>query len=163
MLIDEIDKADLDFPNDLLRELDRLEFEVPEIPGRVWKVQRDRPELRPIIFITHNVEKPLPAAYLRRCVYHYVKFPDEKAFLESVLEVHGIGKEDLRSRAVDTLLTLRKRDLQKKPGLSELLDWVGYLDAINADPEALASLPYEGALIKDGNDLKRVAEAAGRQ
>jgi len=156
VLIDEIDKADLDFPNDLLRELDGLEFEVRELGGKLWRAAKDRPDLRPIVIVTHNEEKPLPGAFLRRCVYHFVEFPKDKTFLEDVLAAHGVGGDGLGARAVDVLLTLRKLELQKRPGLSELLDWVGYLDAVSTDPEALADLPYAGALIKNADDLKRV-------
>ena len=161
VLIDEIDKADLDFPNDLLRELDRLEFDVAEAPGIQFRVPGDRPEHRPIIFVTHNEEKALPAPFLRRCIYYYMEFPKERAFLERLLARHGIGDDEgLRREAVQVILQLRKLDLTKKPGLSELLDWAGYLAAVNAPVDELASLPYLGVLLKQTADQDRAREAA---
>src|SRR6185312_9586807 len=120
VLIDEIDKADIDFPNDLLRELDQLEFEIGEVTGLRFAVPGDRPDLRPIIFITNNEEKTLPAAFLRRCIFHYVEFPSDRAHLDDVLNLHGAGEVQLRSAAIEVLLRLRQLDLAKKPGLSEL-------------------------------------------
>jgi MoxR-like ATPase len=160
VLIDEIDKADLDFPNDLLRELDRLEFDVLEAPEMQFKVPDDRPDLRPIIFVTHNEEKALPAPFLRRCIYHYVEFPKERAFLERLLARHGIGDdEQLRREAVQVVLRLRELDLTKKPGLSELLDWAGYLAAVQTPAGDLANLPYLGVLLKQTADQDRAREA----
>lgn len=158
VLIDEIDKADLDFPNDLLRELDRLAFDVPEVPRLGFAVPDDRPELRPIIIITNNEEKTLPAAFLRRCIYHFVEFPDDRERIAQILELHEVQASKLREQAVDVLLRLREIDLMKRPGLSELLDWVGYLQAVQGDPGDLASLPYGGALLKNRGDLARAAE-----
>ena len=160
VLIDEIDKADLDFPNDLLRELDRLEFDVVEAPDLLFRVPRDRPEYRPIIFVTHNEEKALPAPFLRRCIYYYMEFPKDRAFLERLLARHGIGEdEELRKEAVQVVLQLRKLDLTKKPGLSELLDWAGYLAAVKTPADELASLPYLGVLLKQTTDQDRAREA----
>src|SRR5712691_4718230 len=137
VLIDEIDKADIDFPNDLLRELDQLEFEIPEVAGMRFAVPGDRPDLRPVIFITNNEEKTLPAAFLRRCIFHYVEFPADRTHLDEVLNLHSAGQPALRSAAIDVLLRLRELDLAKKPGLSELLDWVGYLQLTGTDPTEL--------------------------
>ena len=123
VLIDEIDKADIDFPNDLLRELDQLVFDVLEVPGLRFAVPDDHPELRPIVFVTNNEEKTLPAAFLRRCIFHYVEFPDDSEMLNGILALHGIDNLELRGEAIEVLLRLRKLDLSKKPGLSELLDW----------------------------------------
>ncbi|HEY3907493.1 MAG TPA: MoxR family ATPase [Streptosporangiaceae bacterium] len=163
VLIDEIDKADIDFPNDLLRELDQLDFEIPEVAGQGGQTQQfavpaDRPGLRPIIFITNNEEKTLPAAFLRRCVFHYVEFPADRAQLDAVLSLHSAGEPELRSAAIDVLLRLRELDLAKKPGLSELLDWVGYLQLTGTDPTELAKLPYAGALLKQRGDQARATD-----
>ncbi|GAA3254769.1 AAA family ATPase [Dactylosporangium siamense] len=155
VLIDEIDKADIDFPNDLLRELDQLAFDVPEAHGERHAVPADRPDLRPVIVVTNNEEKALPAAFLRRCVFHHVRFPDAAAELDAILALHGIGDIQLRAEAIDTLLRLRSLDLAKKPGLSELLDWVSYLQAVGARPGA-GRLPFSGVLIKQHADALRL-------
>ncbi|MEV0570292.1 MoxR family ATPase [Dactylosporangium sp. NPDC050588] len=155
VLIDEIDKADIDFPNDLLRELDQLAFDVPEAHGERHAVPADRPDLRPVIVVTNNEEKALPAAFLRRCVFHHVRFPDAAAELDAILTLHGIGDVQLRAEAIDTLLRLRALDLAKKPGLSELLDWVSYLQAVGARP-GHGRLPFAGALVKQHSDALRL-------
>jgi MoxR-like ATPase len=153
VLIDEIDKADLDFPNDLLLELDRSEFRVTEAPDMHYSVGED-PKLRPIVFVTHNEEKALPAAFLRRCIFHYIKFP-EKQRLEQVLAIHQFKNQEISKKAIEVLVELRKIDLIKLPGLSELLDWVGYLEAVNTSPEKLDTLPFLGALLKQESDRQR--------
>ncbi len=158
VLIDEIDKADIDFPNDLLRELDQLVFDVPEVPGLRFAVPDDHPDLRPIVFVTNNEEKTLPAAFLRRCIFHYVEFPDDSDTLNGILALHGIDNLELRGKAVDVLLRLRKLDLSKKPGLSELLDWAGYLQATGTPPDEVAGLPQRGALLKQRSDELRALE-----
>ena len=158
VLIDEIDKADIDFPNDLLHELDQLAFDIPEVPGLGYAVPEDKPELRPVVIVTNNEEKTLPAAFLRRCVFHYIEFPKDPDDIAAILALHGIDNDALREEAVDVLLDLRKLDLSKKPGLSELLDWAGYLHAVKMPAEELASLPYLGALIKQRADEVRVRE-----
>ncbi|MEE6263138.1 AAA family ATPase [Plantactinospora sonchi] len=158
LLLDEIDKADIDFPNDLLRELDQLRFDVPEVPGLHHAVPPDRPDLRPIVFVTNNEEKALPAAFLRRCVFHYLEFPATITELGRILAAHGIPQSPLRFKALTTLLQLRELDLAKKPGLSELLDWVGYLQATGASAESVGELPYPGALLKHHGDRTRVAD-----
>ena len=151
MLIDEIDKADLDFPNDLLWELDQMEFSVPEAPG----LGHSASTLRPFVVITHNEEKPLPPAFLRRCVYYYVEFPKThdgdrahpkpaRCQASPVKEVHGADR-----RAA-------KKDLNKKPGLTELIDWVRYEEARGATPDELANLPDIEAVLKDRADIERV-------
>jgi MoxR-like ATPase len=162
VLIDEIDKADIDFPNDLLRELDQLVFDVPEVPGLRYAVPDDRPDLRPVVFVTNNEEKTLPAAFLRRCIFHYVEFPDDGLVLDQILALHGIGDPSLRAEAVDVLLRLRELDLGKKPGLSELLDWVGYLQATGTPAADLAGLPNHGALLKQRGDQLRALEQLAR-
>lgn len=157
VLIDEVDKADLDFPNDLLRELDRLEFDVAEAPEIGFRVPGDQPALRPIIFVTHNEEKALPTAFLRRCIFHYVEFPKDE--LDAILSRHSIDSAGLRKKAIEVVNTLRERQLLKKPGLSELLDWVGYLQARKIKPAELDRLPAVQALIKNVADLKLAHEA----
>jgi len=153
VLIDEIDKADLDFPNDLLRELDRLEFEVAEAPELKFSIP-DAPKLRPIIVVTHNEEKALPTAFLRRCVFHFVEFPKEPGELDAILGAHSIKDSELRKRAIDTVNRLRSLSLLKKPGLSELLDWAGYLQAAGSEVQKAAGLPAPEALLKSVPDLK---------
>jgi len=153
VLIDEIDKADLDFPNDLLLELDRLRFQVDMDPRLRFAVPDDKPHLRPIVIITHNEEKALPTAFLRRCVYHYVQFPDSPAALREVLALHALDEDEAFSaKAIDVLLQLRRRDLAKKPGLGELIDWVGYMRAVRTPIEQLEQLPYVGVLLKQRSD-----------
>ncbi len=151
VLIDEIDKADLDFPNDLLWELDRMEFEVPEAPGLGHRAG----DLRPIVIITHNEEKPLPPAFLRRCVYHYVEFPRSRQELERILRLHGVTKEALSKKAVELIRQLREKDLSKKPGLTELIDWVSHEQAKGTKPEQLEELPNLEAVLKDRADQER--------
>lgn len=159
VLIDEIDKADLDFPNDLLWELDRLEFSIPEAPQIRYAVG-DNPQLRPIVIITHNEEKALPTAFLRRCIFHYLEFPNSESQLLRIMNLHHQGNEELSKRAIGVLLRLRgsKLDLSKKPGLSELLDWVGYLSAVKAPLEELGRLPYLGALLKQQRDQQQAVK-----
>jgi MoxR-like ATPase len=158
VLIDEIDKADIDFPNDLLRELDRLAFEIPEAPGMRFAVPEDEPGLRPVIFVTNNEEKTLPAAFLRRCIFHYVEFPDDRKHLDDILALHEIGNAELREAAIEVLLQLRDMDLAKKPGLAELLDWAGYLDAAGTTAAEAAALPHLGALLKQRGDQQRAVD-----
>jgi MoxR-like ATPase len=157
VLIDEIDKADLDFPNDLLWELDRLEFQVSESGDR-YRVG-DQPQLRPIVIVTHNEEKALPTAFLRRCIFHYVEFPTDVTELHRILKLHKQPDDALSQRATQVVLQLRELDLSKKPGLSELLDWVGYLQAVQAPADSIDKLPCPGALLKQKSDQQRAAEA----
>ena len=152
VLIDEIDKADLDFPNDLLWELDRLEFRVTEAPEIHYNVGNNP---RPIIFVTHNEEKALPTAFLRRCIFHYVEFPQDEELLLEILKTHQITDQELSKKAIEVLLSLRKLDLSKRPGLSELLDWVGYLEAVKTPVQDLDKLPYIGTLLKQEIDCQR--------
>jgi MoxR-like ATPase len=158
VLIDEIDKADLDFPNDLLWELDRLEFQVAEATETHYAVG-DEPQLRPLVFITHNEEKPLPTPFLRRCIFHFIEFPEDVGRLQKILETQQITNQDLSEKAISVLLRLRQLDLSKRPGLSELLDWVGYLEAVKMPPEELEKLPKLGALLKQQQDQRRAREA----
>ncbi|GAB3847462.1 AAA family ATPase [Dactylosporangium cerinum] len=156
LLIDEIDKADLDFPNDLLRELDELRFEIDEIPGERHQVPPDRPDLRPLIIVTNNEEKQLPGAFLRRCVFHFVEFPGDR--LDEILAMHGIESAQLRQQAIDVVQRLHAMGLNRKPGLSELLDWAECLQADSVDPATLTTLPNGGALLKQRADQIKAVE-----
>ena len=155
LLIDEIDKADIEFPNDLLRELDRMEFYVYETRQLV------KARNRPIIVITSNNEKELPDAFLRRCFFHYIRFPDE-ATMSRIVEVHYPGlKKELLSEALGAFFQVRETPgLKKKPSTSELLDWIKLLVAEDIDPAVLRSqdpkkaLPIlHGALLKNEQDV----------
>ncbi|MGO4909303.1 AAA family ATPase [Pseudorhodobacter sp. W20_MBD10_FR17] len=153
LLIDEIDKADIEFPNDLLQELDRMEFYVYET-GEVIKARK-----RPIVIITSNNEKELPDAFLRRCFFHFIRFPDMDT-LRQIVEVHFPGiKEALLTTALTQFYTLRETPgLKKKPSTSEVLDWLKLLLAEDLTPEDLArdkvSLPrLHGALLKNEQDV----------
>jgi MoxR-like ATPase len=155
LLIDEIDKADIEFPNDLLRELDRMEFYVYETKQLV------EAKHRPIIVITSNNEKELPDAFLRRCFFHYIKFPDKDTMSE-IVDVHFPNlKKDLLAEALNAFYKVRDvRGLKKKPSTSELLDWIKLLLAEDIPPEALrgddrrsAIPPLYGALLKNEQDV----------
>jgi len=149
VLIDEVDKADLEFPNDLLNELDEMSFYIPETNETITAVYR------PITLITSNAEKELPDAFLRRCIFHYIEFPDADLMTE-IVKVHypDIGATLLRN-ALDTFYSLRRvDDFRKKPSTSELIDWLKALMAGGISPDIIASeIPYIGALIKKENDL----------
>jgi len=155
LLIDEIDKADIEFPNDLLRELDRMEFYVYETRQLV------KARNRPIIVITSNNEKELPDAFLRRCFFHYIRFPDPDTMVR-IVEVHFPDlKKELLSEALGAFFQLRDTPgLKKKPSTSELLDWIKLLVAEDIDPAVLRSqdpkktLPIlHGALLKNEQDV----------
>ena len=155
LLIDEIDKADIEFPNDLLRELDRMEFYVYETRQLVKARQR------PLVFITSNNEKELPDAFLRRCFFHYIKFPDKET-MQRIVDVHFPGiKQALLKEALQVFFELREvPGLKKKPSTSELLDWLKLLLAEDIPPEALRSQdkkvtvpPLHGALLKNEQDV----------
>ncbi len=155
LLIDEIDKADIEFPNDLLRELDRMEFYVYETRELV------KARHRPIIVITSNNEKELPDAFLRRCFFHYIRFPDEET-MTRIVDGHYPGlRRDLLAEALTSFFRLRETPgLRKKPSTSELLDWIKLLVAEQIPPEALRSgdpkkslPPLYGALLKNEQDV----------
>jgi len=155
LLIDEIDKADIEFPNDLLRELDRMEFFVYETRELI------KARSRPIVFITSNNEKELPDAFLRRCFFHYIRFPDKET-MEKIVEVHFPGlKKSLLREALEAFFEVREvPGLKKKPSTSELLDWLKLLLAEDIPPEALKSKdrktiipPLHGALLKNEQDV----------
>jgi MoxR-like ATPase len=155
LLIDEIDKADIEFPNDLLRELDRMEFYVYETKQLV------EAKHRPIIVITSNNEKELPDAFLRRCFFHYIKFPDKKTMAEIVSVHYPDLKKELLAEALNAFYKVRDvRGLKKKPSTSELLDWIKLLLAEDIPPEVLrggdsrsAIPPLYGALLKNEQDV----------
>ena len=155
LLIDEIDKADIEFPNDLLRELDRMEFFVYETRELV------QARHRPIILITSNNEKELPDAFLRRCFFHYIRFPDAVT-MRSIVDVHFPGlKQELLAEALTVFFDVREAPgLKKKPSTSELLDWIKLLVAEDIDPAALRGndakkiIPVlHGALLKNEQDV----------
>lgn len=162
VLIDEIDKADLDFPNDLLLELDRLQFQVAEAPEMRYAVPEDQDKLRPVVFVTHNEEKALPTAFLRRCIFQYVEFPDSEAELLEILAAHDMTHDALNHEAVSVIREFRQRTgYEKLPGLSELLDWVGYMQTLEQEQPELSlkdkvrELPFIGFLFKHQSDQKR--------
>jgi MoxR-like ATPase len=155
LLIDEIDKADIEFPNDLLLELDRMEFFVYETGETV------RAKVRPVILITSNNEKELPDAFLRRCFFHYIKFPDRDT-MQAIVDVHFPGiKQKLVSEALTSFYNLREMPgLKKRPSTSELLDWLKLLLADDIAPETLRESdvrklipPLYGALLKNEQDV----------
>ncbi len=155
LLIDEIDKADIEFPNDLLQELDRMEFFVYETNRKI------KARTRPIIIITSNNEKELPDAFLRRCFFHYIRFPDRET-MTRIVDVHYPGlKKSLLKEALEVFFDIREvPGLKKKPSTSELLDWIKLLVAEDIPPEALRSKderklipPLYGALLKNEQDV----------
>jgi MoxR-like ATPase len=155
LLIDEIDKADIEFPNDLLRELDRMEFYVYETRELV------QARHRPVVFITSNNEKELPDAFLRRCFFHYIKFPDADT-MKAIVDVHFPGlKKELLAAALKNFYDVRNLPgLKKKPSTSELLDWLKLLvaedipaEALQSKDEKVAVPPLVGALLKNEQDV----------
>lgn len=168
LLIDEIDKADIEFPNDLLQELDRMEFFVYET-GETIKAEN-----RPIVIITSNNEKELPDAFLRRCFFHFIRFPDEET-MKAIIEVHFPGiKKRLVNNALTSFYEMRAvTGLKKKPSTSELLDWLKLLLADDIDLEAVRQKdpnklipPLYGALLKNEQDVQlfeRLAFLARRE
>ena len=168
LLIDEIDKADIEFPNDLLQELDRMEFFVYETQETIKAVER------PIVIITSNNEKELPDAFLRRCFFHYIKFPDRDT-MQSIIDVHFPDiQKILVSKAMDIFYEVRDvPGLKKKPSTSELLDWLKLLmhedmplDVLQSRDPTKAIPPLHGALLKNEQDVmlfERLAFMARRQ
>ncbi|MEO2268374.1 MoxR family ATPase [Pseudoalteromonas sp. YIC-656] len=162
LLIDEIDKADIEFPNDLLLELDKMEFFVYETGERIKATQR------PIVIITSNNEKELPDAFLRRCFFHYIDFPSAQE-MQQIVDVHYPDiKQDLLRQALDVFFGLRQVDgLKKKPSTSELLDWLKLLMAEDIDPKVLHNsaekgglMPLFGALLKNEQDVSLIEKLA---
>jgi len=168
LLIDEIDKADIEFPNDLLQELDRMEFYVYETDETI------RAKIRPVVVITSNNEKELPDAFLRRCFFHYIRFPEDDTMRE-IIEVHYPGiKQKLVAEALRVFYDMRKvPGLKKKPSTSELLDWLKLLMVEDIDENALRERdptkllpPLTGALLKNEQDVhlfERLAFLARRE
>lgn len=149
LLIDEIDKADLEFPNDLLWELDRMEFYIPETGKTV------RAKLRPIVIITSNAEKELPDAFLRRCIFHYIEFPNQELMAEIVRVHYPDLEESLLLQVMEAFYWIRDLDgLQKRPSTSEVLDWIQalLLSGISSD-RIRGELPFAGVLLKKNEDL----------
>ena len=155
LLIDEIDKADIEFPNDLLREIDRMEFYVYETRQLI------KAKHRPLVFITSNNEKELPDAFLRRCFFHYIKFPDAVT-MQQIIDVHFPGlKKELLNAAMKTFYEVRNLPgLKKKPSTSELLDWLKLLvaedislDALQSKDDKVSIPPLVGALLKNEQDV----------
>ena len=149
LLIDEVDKADLEFPNDLLNELDEMTFYIPETDETISAIHR------PVVIITSNNEKELPDAFLRRCIFHYIEFPDP-ALMEEIVKVHFPDiKSALLKESLETFYTLRKiDDFRKKPSTSELIDWIQALMASGLDGKIKdGEIPFLGTLIKKENDI----------
>ncbi|KZZ81339.1 AAA family ATPase, partial [Oleiphilus sp. HI0133] len=162
LLIDEIDKADIEFPNDLLLEIDKMEFYVYETQQRIVAKQR------PIVLITSNNEKELPDAFLRRCFFHYIDFPDAET-MEKIVDVHYPDiKKDLLREALDVFFDVRKvPGLKKKPSTSELIDWLKLLIADDISESLLrerdpskAIPPLYGALLKNEQDVQLLQRLA---
>lgn len=152
LLIDEIDKADLEFPNDLLWELDQMEFYIHETKRTV------KAKHRPIVIITSNAEKELPDAFLRRCIFHYIDFPDE-ALMEEIVRVHYPDVEEkLLKEAMDVFYEIRSyRDIRKKPSTSELIDWINALQLGGIPAERIKkALPFIGVIVKKDEDMETV-------
>lgn len=154
LLIDEIDKADLEFPNDLLWELDQMEFYIHETKKTVKAKQR------PIVIITSNAEKELPDAFLRRCIFHYIDFPDE-ALMEEIVRTHYPDvEENLLKNAMEVFYQIRSlKDIRKKPSTSELIDWINALQigGIPAD-RIKKELPFIGVIVKKDEDMEGLSQ-----
>jgi len=158
LLIDEIDKADLEFPNDLLHELDVMEFSITET-GDSHAAKH-----RPIVVITSNAEKELPDPFLRRCIFHYIQFPDE-VLMEQIVRVHhaDIGKQLLEQCLAKFYWLRQVKGLRKRPSTSELIDWIGAIIAAGIQPGYIASeIPFLGALIKKEEDMETVSRTGGQ-
>ena len=157
LLIDEIDKADLEFPNDLLWELDQMEFYIHETKRTV------KAKKRPIVIITSNAEKELPDAFLRRCIFHYIDFPTPELMEEIVKTHYPNVEENVLKAAMEAFYAIREfRDIRKKPSTSELIDWINALQVggISAD-QIKAVLPFVGVIVKKDEDLELVKQKKG--
>ena len=158
LLIDEIDKADLEFPNDLLWELDKMEFYIPETKETI------KAKVRPIVIITSNAEKELPDAFLRRCIFHYIEFPNAEMMAE-IIKVHFDDNDEyLLEKVLETFYLIRDvRDVQKKPSTSEVIDWVQALAIGGINPDEIKEkVPFAGVLLKKNEDLETVEKAKER-
>lgn len=152
LLIDEVDKADMEFPNDLLHELDQMTFQIDETGETVSTVHR------PVVIITSNNEKELPDAFLRRCVFHYITFPDE-SLMRQIVDVHHPDlEEELLRQALVAFYWLREQpEVRKRPSTSELIDWIAVLRRAGISPESMQEkLPFLGVLLKHEKDLETV-------
>ena len=149
LLIDEIDKADLEFPNDLLWELDRMEFHIPET-GRTVKANH-----RPVVIITSNAEKELPDAFLRRCVFHYIDFPNQELMADIVRVHYPDLDEHLLTQVLEAFYKIRQLPaIKKKPSTSEIIDWIQALQHGGVNPERIVKeVPYLGVLLKKNEDM----------
>jgi len=159
LLIDEIDKADIEFPNDLLNELDEMSFYIPETNETIRAIHR------PIVIITSNTEKELPDAFLRRCIFHYIEFPDSE-LMEEIVKVHFPNiKNGLLREALKTFYKLREiDDFRKKPSTSELIDWIHALIAGGIDTDKISSeIPFIGTLLKKETDYDYFLARIGRE
>lgn len=154
LLIDEIDKADLEFPNDLLWELDKMEFYIHETKETI------RAKHRPIVIITSNAEKELPDAFLRRCIFHYIEFPDAEKMAEIVKVHFGDIEKKLLTQAMETFYWIRDmKEIQKKPSTSELLDWLQALMISGISVDRIRSeIPFAGVLLKKNQDIDTMYE-----
>ncbi len=159
LLIDEIDKADIEFPNDLLWELDIMSFDIPETGETITAKHR------PIVVITSNAEKELPDAFLRRCIFHYIAFPDEELMAEIVRVHYPDLEKKLLEETLKAFYWVRSiNGLQKKPSTSELLDWVQALVVGGINPDKICSeLPFLGVLIKKDRDFYAVLQRLNNQ
>lgn len=158
LLIDEIDKADLEFPNDLLWELDRMSFYIPETKETISSKHR------PIVIITSNAEKELPDAFLRRCIFHYIEFPSPEE-MEKIVKVHHKDVESkLLHQAMEAFYSIRELpDINKKPSTSELIDWIQALVTGGISPDKIKSeIPFMGVLLKKNEDFDILLKNIGR-
>ena len=158
LLIDEIDKADLEFPNDLLWELDKMEFYIPETKQTI------KAKHRPIVIITSNAEKELPDAFLRRCIFHYIEFPNEE-LMKDIIKVHY---PDLDSKIINQTIAAfyyvrSLRDIQKKPSTSEIIDWIQALTISGIPVERITKeIPFAGVILKKNEDIDALEKAKNR-
>lgn len=158
LLIDEIDKADLEFPNDLLWELDKMEFYIPET-GETVKAKK-----RPIVIITSNAEKELPDAFLRRCIFHYIEFPNEE-LMKEIIKVHFPDLEDniIKQTIAAFYYVKSLRDIQKKPSTSEIIDWIQALTISGIPVEKITKeIPFAGVILKKNEDIDALERSKKR-
>lgn len=158
LLIDEIDKADIEFPNDLLWELDKMEFYIPET-GETVKAKK-----RPIVIITSNAEKELPDAFLRRCIFHYIEFPNEE-LMNDIIKVHFPEIENnIISQVTAAFYYVRSlRDIQKKPSTSEIIDWIQALTISGIPVDRITKeIPFAGVILKKNEDIEALESAKKR-
>ena len=156
-MIDEIDKADLEFPNDLLWELDKMEFYIPETQKTITAKQR------PIVIITSNAEKELPSAFLRRCIFHYIEFPNEELMREIVKVHYPDLEENILTHVLEAFYWIRSLpDIQKKPSTSEVIDWIAAIQAAGVPAEKIReTIPFAGVLLKKNEDIDLMRSKLG--